>query len=379
MALSSVDKSEAMLHVWDKWSSGGVEYKGLEDCRKTWDSFRRESGRVLTLGWLKRLAETDGYNPNRYTIKGTTAAELCKKNIVREYIIENLLVANEPGIIGGPSKTLNTSVGLDLAVSISTGKPFLNEFKVERPKRVLFISGESGEATIHEDLMSVALSKEIKTSELTNIFVEFNLPKLDDPKHVDTMVQDCIDLEIEVVTIDSLYRSLRAGGGASNVYAMGDKLGLVAEVVHRAGITPILMHHFHKSDDHFDRPPKLEDLSQAGIAEFCRQFILLKRRMAYHDDGKHCLWMRWGGSAGHQGSQILDAYTGTRELGLTWQTTLTGVKAWGDQQKSSKEFEKAEEHSEKMKSILDSFHSPEEILSPSVIKSRAHVGYPHSL
>ena len=80
------------------------------------------------------------------------------------------------------------------------------------------------------------------------------------------------------------------------------------------------------------RAPELEDLSQAGIAEFARQFLFVKRREAYKHDGDHKIWMTWGGSAGHQGLRICQAKTGTFEKGAEWSTDLYTVGQWKERQ-----------------------------------------------
>jgi hypothetical protein len=142
---------------------------------------------------------------------------------------------------------------------------------------------------------------------------------------------------------------LRAGDDASNVYAMGERLELIAEQIHRAGVTPILLHHFRKQGKTFSEVPELEDLSQAGVAEFARQFVLLKRREQYQQDGKHSLWFRWGGSAGHQGAAVLNAETGTRKDGLKWEVTVTPEMEWRRKQQETRELRTREAKEEKAK------------------------------
>lgn len=339
MALSHCDRSDEMLDHWINWSASSSKFD--EDvCRSKWDSFRREDGRLLTVSYLERLAKEDGYDPNRYQTFAIRGSQLLTKSIKRDYIVDNFLVRNEPMVIGGASKALKTTVALDLAVSIVSGTKFLGEFEIKQPESVMFLSGESGESTLQDNLKQMIQAKQIDPESLDRLEIGFRLPKLDDLSCVDDLVAELISKEIKIIFVDPLYRSLRVGDSASNVYSMGERLELIAERIHRAGITCILLHHFKKQGRTHAEAPELEDLSQSGIAEFGRQFLLLKRRKLYEHDGNHCLWFSWGGSAGHQGASILEAYSGTNKLGLTWQTTLRDVREWEALQKESKTVEK---------------------------------------
>jgi hypothetical protein len=72
-----------------------------------------------------------------------------------------------------------------------------------------------------------------------------------------------------------------------------------------------LLHHFAKTRlSNPSDPATLEELSQAGMAEWARQWILLERREPYAFDGRHAMWMRTGGSAGHAGLWALDVNEG---------------------------------------------------------------------
>ena len=68
-------------------------------------------------------------------------------------------------------------------------------------------------------------------------------------------------------------------------------------------------------------------MAQSGVAEWARQWVLLQRRAAYQGDGRHLLWMRCGGSAGHgslwgvaveEGELDPDTFTGR-----TWDVIVT--------------------------------------------------------
>jgi len=88
----------------------------------------------------------------------------------------------------------------------------------------------------------------------------------------------------------------------------------------------------------------------SGAAEWARQWLLLQRRAAYQGDGRHLLWMRCGGSAGHSslwGVTIdegqLDPETFT---GRTWDVTVAPVADARAEAKHDQEARKAAEQEE---------------------------------
>ncbi len=288
-----------------------------------------------------------------YSTGAVTADKLLEKKIVREFAVDNFMVMGEPMVIGGPSKALKTSIMLDLAVSISTGTNFLKDFKVPRQRPVMVISGESGEKTIQDSLRAIVEQRGLPAERLESLHVSYRLPKLDKDTHVENLIGEMKSKGIDIVFIDPLYRSLRAGESAGNVFSMGEKLENIAERIHRAGITPVLAHHFRKQGKTHSESPDLEDLSQAGIAEFGRQFLLLKRRQIYRHDGNHVLWFQWGGSAGHQGMKILEVTTGTYQTGLTWTSTLRTDEEWEKVEAERKKESQTAEIDERTQLIQD--------------------------
>jgi len=355
MALHSVSEEDSLFQMWDKWSAQDASYSHMT-CRDKWDSFSRErSGRIVSMGSLRRMATEDGYRESAYMTRSVSLTDLLQKDVSRNYLIENMLVEGEPMIIGGASKTLKTTVMLDMLVSLaagtqydSDGKPiketmFLGEFEVPTARRAMVISGESGEATLQENLVVLLGSKygwkspgtpatedqpavlgvpNVPASVAVNLNMSFTLPKLDDALQVADLIQELHEKDIKIVVIDPLYRALRCGDNAANVYAMGEQLELISTQLLANGITVILCHHFRKQGKTYSESPELEDLSMSGVAEFGRQFLLLKRRKQYEMDGKHDIWFSWGGSAGHQGLKVLEAYTGSRTAGVQGQAAL---------------------------------------------------------
>src|SRR5262245_6344007 len=76
-----------------------------------------------------------------------------------DWLAEGVLAAGQPAVIGGPAKSLKTSLAVDLAVSLGTGTPFLGRFKVPRRRRVAVMAGESGRAGLQALAQRVAKAK----------------------------------------------------------------------------------------------------------------------------------------------------------------------------------------------------------------------------
>jgi AAA domain-containing protein len=233
-----------------------------------------------------------------------------------EWLVNKILVARQPCVIGGPKKTLKTSVLIDLAVSLAMGMPFLGEFTVGRAVKVGFFSGESGPATIKDTLYRVCESKDFNPSVLENVSWSFRLPQLSLEEHLAELSREIAERRMEVVVIDPLYLCLLSGAGgrrldASNLFDMGPLLASVTEACLEAGATPILVHHFRKNREAPYEVPELEDLAFAGVQEFARQWLLIGRREKFEPgSGVHRLWLSVGGSAGHSGDWALDVDEG---------------------------------------------------------------------
>jgi len=218
-----------------------------------------------------------------------------------EYLIHGVLAAGQPTIIGGRSKVLKTSVAIDMAVSLGSGSPFLGKFLAHRVP-VGFWSGESGAATIRETALRIAESKGVSLADCS-IWWSFDLPRLSQTDHLDALRSIIAEKGLRVAVLDPLYLCLLSGdmaSGAGNLYAMGAVLQPLSRLGQETGCTLVLLHHFRKTgllDD--SEPAGLEELAMSGVAEWARQWLLLQRRQPYQSDGRHELFLRCGGSAGH--------------------------------------------------------------------------------
>ena len=96
---------------------------------------------------------------------------------------------------------------------------------------------------------------------------------------------------IEVVLLDPLYMGL-SGVNTSNLNDVGPAMRRFMEFCRPASV--IIAHHVNKTASYVDAP-NLEDLSQAGIAEFAGNYWLMGRLGEYTGNGLHSLGVRYGG------------------------------------------------------------------------------------
>lgn len=261
-----------------------------------------------------------------------------------EWLVSRTLVSGMPLVIGGPQKALKTSIAVDLCVSLATGTPFLGKFAVPTQRRVAVISGESGRWALMEAASRVCRSKQVKLEDV-DVRWQFNLPRLNEPAHLDEL-RDGIEKDgIEFVVIDPLYLALLPGekdATASNLFATGPLLLGVASACIEAGATPALCHHATKPAARTNEPLELPDLAFSGIAEFARQWLLLNRRAKYAPGEPNQLWVSAGGSCGQGGLWAVDVDEGTlREdfTGRFWDVAVNDAASHREAVKKEKEQE----------------------------------------
>lgn len=278
----------------------------------------------------------DPPKPRRMKLIG--ASELAHTDYTPEWLVEGVLVARQPCLIGAPKKGMKTSMAIDLGVSIASGLHFLGEFAVPKPVTTIIISGESGGSAIQSTTQRVCHSKGIRVADLEGrYYVGFELPRLSDDEDLKELAELIQEVNAGVVIIDPLYLCLASGSSngrqidMANLFQVGPLLLAVAKTCLDAGATPILIHHNKLTGGDPDGKPELGNLAFAGIQEFARQWVLLARRSRFvPGSGKHELWLTVGGSIGHSGEWAVDVHEGTMERdfsGRTWEVT---VKTNGD-------------------------------------------------
>lgn len=281
--------------------------------------------------WEQMVA---GAKPPEFQFTAITSRELATNTYTLDYLVEGVLVRGQPAVIAGPKKTLKTNISIDLALALGHGGLFLTRLNVPSAVRVGVMSGESGAATIQETARRIALSKNWTLENFTGVFWSFDVPQLNNHKHIEALQRFIADYELEVLILDPTYlMMLGLGQDAGNLFVVGEYLKSIGDVAQATGCTPILCHHLKKSIQEPYEPAELENIAWAGFQEFVRQWILLNRRVRYDPDhgGHHELWMSVGGSAGHSGLWGLNIDEGTRQdpAGRRWEVeVITAAEAY---------------------------------------------------
>jgi AAA domain len=256
----------------------------------------------------KTSPNKDMANDEECHIQAMDSSAFNQATFPREWLINRILVLDQPGVIGGPKKTLKTSLLVDMAVSIGTGTPFLGRFPVPKRRRVVVFSGESDKATLQDTARRVCEARDVYLDKCL-VHWSFKLPRLNHKGNRLALRRFLRENRIKVAFLDPLYLCLLNGSrsvSASNLYEIGPLLWQAAQACLDAGATPFFVHHATKTAARrtygSSEPMDLDDLAFAGIGEFARQWVLLSRREIFQPHiGRHRLLLSTGGSAGHSG------------------------------------------------------------------------------
>lgn len=242
----------------------------------------------------------------------------------QSFLVDQCVVVGEHLMIGGPHKSMKTSIMTDLGVSVAAGVPFLDKFEVPEPQPVIFISGESGGATLQKLADRVRVSKGLEP--LENLYWGLRLPNLSLPQHLEALKRDIERTRAKLCVVDPAYLAVLSAanaGAAANVFEMGQVLQGFGTVGVETGCTMCLVHHL-AGKPKIGTTPGLNNLAFAGFREWARQWLLLNHYKERRS-GRMFLKMAIGGSAGHGGTYALEIDEGRPSdplVGRKWHVSV---------------------------------------------------------
>lgn len=134
-----------------------------------WNKYKRD-GRPPEQLWrevLKAYEERTSVTEEQQGLPWTGMNKLLLYSEKPEWLVDGIWMDKNVGWIAGVGKSYKSVLSLDLAVSIATGKPFLNTFEVLKPGPVLMIQEEDPVWRVAHRLQLICAQKGINIPTLT--------------------------------------------------------------------------------------------------------------------------------------------------------------------------------------------------------------------
>ena len=180
-----------------------------------------------------------------------------------EWLVEDMWMDKNVGWIAGVGKSYKTVISLDLALSISSGKPFLDKFEVKKPGPVLLLQEEDPKWRLAHRLKVMAEHKGITPvkGELTEEGLLLKYAPLDIPLYasvggafefgnedkVEAMEQAIKEYKPRMVILDPFFM-LTSG---FDEYKTGEMTGILNRMKYwrnEYGCSIAVVHHYKKGD-----------------------------------------------------------------------------------------------------------------------------------
>ena len=177
-----------------------------------------------------------------------------------DWIIEGLIHKQGLAIVAAPPGIGKTQFSLNLALSIASGKSFLN-WKVTKPRRVLFLSLEmmQPELKYYLDKMATAFTEEEKEAFDANCyFLARQAFRLNSESNQRLLLDWIDEIQPEGIFIDSLSRCTGGDLEKGEIDTVFDFLN--KEIRDKRGCFVWFVHHNRKANFQQKQPKKLEDL-----------------------------------------------------------------------------------------------------------------------
>jgi AAA domain len=201
------------------------------------------------------------------------------------WLIQGLWPADAYGVLAAQEKAGKTWAALDLAVSVATGRPWLEHFPCPAPGQVLVFLGEGGERATVRRIEAIATAKGINPDQLADqLRLCFRVPRLAAPGAGGELTAIQAELAAHpaaLVVLDPLYLAA-AGASGSNLYDMGAVLQAIQGVCQQSGSALLVVTHWNKTGD----GRGADRISGAGPAAWARVICSVSvDHRASDDDG----------------------------------------------------------------------------------------------
>jgi len=173
------------------------------------------------------------------------AAELDEPDPARRWLVENLWATAGVGIIGGAPKCCKSWLGLDLAVSVASGTPCLDTFKVAEPGGALIYMAEDAAGVVKQRLAGLCCHRDLDLKALPIGVITAPSMRLDLPHDQRRLAETVRCQAPRLLLLDPFVRLHRINENqASDVAAI---LGYLRELQRAHDLAIAVVHHARKN------------------------------------------------------------------------------------------------------------------------------------
>lgn len=183
--------------------------------------------------------------PSADTLPVVQAAALEDAPVGRNWLIENLWLAETVGFLGSPPKHCKTWLALEMAVAVASGSPCLGAFAVPAPGPVLLYAAEDPTATVRQRLQSLAAHHQVDFDRLPLWVIISDSLRLDRPDDSRRLEATIAQYQPRLLILDPLVRLHQQDENASG--PMAALLGFFRSLQRKSRTAIAIIHHSRKN------------------------------------------------------------------------------------------------------------------------------------
>lgn len=163
----------------------------------------------------------------------------------KAWLVEGIWGAGAVGILGGEPKCCKTIASQELAVAVTSGRPFLGRYAVSEPGRVLVYAAEDAAWMVKQRLTAIAKARGADIAELDIQLITSERIRLDDEADLEALDATVAALAPRLLILDPFVRLHRIDENSSaEVAGVLDGLRLIQR---RHGVAILVVHHAKKN------------------------------------------------------------------------------------------------------------------------------------
>lgn len=226
-----------------------------------------------------------------------------------KFIIRGFLIDGSHGMLAGEKKTLKSYIGTIMDISIISGLPLFDHFRVERTGPVIVYVGEGGKIPYLRRVKRIckAMELDLKTV-LHDYHIVTETAPISSPKFQRSLAAHLAAVRPVLYRMDPLYAYHGSDSDPRNVHSEGELLNIVSQMTGEYGSNALITNHFNKTG----RGADLDRITMSGSGEWVDSWILVDKIGG--DDGQDVL----------NGNFRLKLSVGSRQWGeADWQLDLS--------------------------------------------------------